>query len=58
MTRQQERFMWTETNIAQGKNEGYMLSSLVCRLISVGRQAVSETKFLQFDNFNLVSTKA
>ena len=44
MTRKQERFTRTEINIALGKNGGYMPSSLGSRLISVGRQAVSEMK--------------
>ena len=57
-TQQQERFVQTEINIALGKKEGYMHSILGSRLISVDRQAVSETKFLQFDNFNSVSSKA
>ena len=57
MTRKQQRFMCTEINIALGKNEGYMPSSLGGRSISVGRQAVRR-KFLQFDNFNSVSSKA
>ena len=57
MTRKQERFMQTEINIALGKNGGYMPSSLGSRLISVGRQSVNETKFLQFDNFNSMSSK-
>ena len=42
MTLKQEKLMQTETNIVLGKNGGYMLSSLGGRLISVGRQAVSE----------------
>ena len=33
-----------EINIALGKNGGYMPGSLGDRSISVGRQAVSETK--------------
>ena len=49
--------MWTEINIALGKNEGYIPSSLDGRLISVGSQAVRR-KILQFDNFNSVSSKA
>ena len=39
MTRKQERSMWTEINIALGKNEYYMPSSLGSRSISVGRQS-------------------
>ena len=38
--------------------EGYMPSSLGDSLISVGRQAVSETKILRIDNFYSVSSKA
>ena len=57
MTRKQQRFMRTEINIALGKNEGYIPSSLGGRSINVGRQAVRQ-KFLRFDNFNLVSSKA
>ena len=37
-TQKQERFVQTEMNIVLGKNGGYVLSSLVSRLISVGRQ--------------------
>ena len=56
MTLKQERFMRTDINIALGKNEGYIPSSLGGRSISVGRQAVSEIKFfairqLQFSEF-------
>ena len=40
MTRKQRRFVRMEINIALGKNEGYMPSSLGGRSISVGRQAV------------------
>ena len=45
-----------EINIALGKNEGYMPSSLGGSLISVERQAGSETKIfairqLQFSEF-------
>ena len=58
MTRKQERFVRTVINIALGKNGGYMSSSLGGRSISVGRQAVSEMKILQFNNFNSVSFKA
>ena len=47
-----------EINFALGKNGGYIPSSLGGRSISVGRQAGSETKFLQFDNFNLMNCKA
>ena len=50
--------MRTETNIALGKNEGYMLGSLGGRSISVGRQAVVRRKCLQFDDFNSVNCKA
>ena len=57
MTRKQEWFLWTETNIVLGKNGGYIPSSLGGRSISVGRQAVRR-KFLQFDNFNSVDSKA
>ena len=60
MTQKQERFMQTEIYFSLGKNGGYMPSSLGSRLISVGRQAVSERvrqKFLQFYNFNLVNSK-
>ena len=35
MTRKQQMFMRTEINIAMGKNEGYMPSSLGSRSISV-----------------------
>ena len=42
MTQKQEKFMQTEINFALEKNGGYMPSSLRGRLISVGRQAVSE----------------
>ena len=49
--------MRTEINIALGKNEDYMPSSLGGRSISVGRQAVRQ-KFSQFENFNLVRSKA
>ena len=41
-----------------GKNEGYIPSSLGSRLISVSRQAGSETKKLRFDNFNSANSKA
>ena len=51
-------FVRTEINFALGKDEGYIPSSLGSRLISVGRQAVSETKILQFDNFISVNSKA
>ena len=44
-------------NIALGKNEGYIPSSLGGRLISVGRQAVRQ-KFSRFYNFNSLSSKA
>ena len=53
--------MQTEINFHLGKNGGYMPSSLGSRLISVGRQAVSEgvgQKLLQFENFNSVNSKA
>ena len=55
-TREQERFVRTEIKIVLGKNGGYMPSSLGVRLISVGRQAGSETKIfairqLQFSEF-------
>ena len=49
--------MWMEINIAVGKNEGYMPISLGGRSVSVGRQAMRR-KFLQFDNFNSVSSEA
>ena len=57
MTRKQERFVRMEINIVLGKNGGYMSSSLGGRSISVGRQAVRR-KFLQFDNFSSVNSKA
>ena len=47
-----------EINFALGKNGGYIPSSLGDRSINVGREAGSETKFLQFDNFNSVNSKA
>ena len=47
-----------EINIVLGKNGRYMPSSLGGRPISVGRQAGSETKFLQFDNLSSVNSKA
>ena len=50
--------MQMDTNIALGKNEGYMLSSLGGRSISVGKQAVVRRKCLQFDDFNSVNSKA
>ena len=49
--------MWTKINIALGKNKGYMPSSLGGKSISVGKQAVRQ-KFLRFDNFNSLSSKA
>ena len=39
-TSKQQKFVRTEINIALGKNEGYMPSSLGGRSISVERQAV------------------
>ena len=50
--------MQMEINFAQGKNGGYISSSLGGRLISVGRQVGSETKILRFNNFNSVNSKA
>ena len=41
MTQKQQKFVRTELNIALGKKEGYMPSSLGVRSISVGRQAGS-----------------
>ena len=41
MTRKQQKFVWMEINIALGKKEGYMPSSLGVRSISVGRQVGS-----------------
>ena len=50
-----------EINFVLGKNGGYIPSSLGSRSISVssqaGRQAVRQ-KILEFDNFNLVNSKA
>ena len=56
MTQKQQRFMRMEINIALGKNEGHIPSSLGGRLISVERQAGSEMKIfairqLQFIEF-------
>ena len=60
MTQKQETFMRAEINFALGKNGGYTPSNLGGRLISMGRQWVSEwvneTKFftiwqLQFSEF-------
>ena len=50
--------MWIEINFALGKNGGYIVSSLGGRSISMGRQAGSEMKIFQFDNFNLANSKA
>ena len=47
-----------EINLALGKKGGDMPSSLGSRSISVGRQAVSEMKILQFDSFNSVNSKS
>ena len=47
-----------DINIAMGKNEGYLPSSVGGRSISGGWHAGSETKILQFDNFNSLSSKA
>ena len=57
MTQKQEMFMQAEINSALGKNGGYMPSNLGGRSISVNRQWVRR-KFLRFDNFNSVSSKA
>ena len=45
LTQQQERFMRTKINFALGKNGGYIPSGLGGRSISVGKQALIETKF-------------
>ena len=57
MTRKQQKFVRTVINIAPGKSGYcYMPSSLGSRLMSVDKQAVSETKIfairqLQFSEF-------
>ena len=56
MIRKQQKFVRTVINIAPGKSGCYMPSSLGGRLMSVGKQAVSETKIfvirqLQFSEF-------
>ena len=42
MTLKQERFMWTEINLALGTYGGYIPSSLGSRSVNVGKQVGSE----------------